>query len=410
MATIGILLAGTAILLLGNGLFSTLLGVRASLEEFDLSTTGLIMSSYFLGYIGGSFLCVHAVLRVGHIRTFAALSALLAAIAVTHAIFVDPLVWGILRLAAGFCIVGLYLVIESWLNARSPAALRGRVFSVYMTVNLLAVAVGQFLLVLYDPREFQLFGLVTILFALSLVPIVLARVEAPAPQEPTGLTLGRLYRASPVGVVGCLASGFIAGSFWGMGPVFAKNVGLSQSGIAAFMSVTILGGMLAQWPVGLLSDRRDRRKIITAAAAAAMVAAVAVFAVAGRWMAPLIALSALFGAAMFPLYSLAVARTHDMLDPEEILEATRGLVLVFGVGAVLGPLAAGFVMDALSPAAMFAMFALTYALLVGFCLYRMPRRDPVPVEAQTAFVPLLRTSQQAAEMAEAPNLAPDAKA
>jgi MFS family permease len=172
--TLVVLLGGVAILLLGNGLFGTLLGIRANIENFGAASTGLIMSAYFLGYAVGSYLCVQAINGVGHIRTFAALSATLAATAIAHAIFVDPVVWGLFRLVAGVCIVGVFLVIESWLNFMTPPPMRGRVFSIYMMVNLLAMASGQFLLMVASPGDFVLFGIVSILFALSLLPTSLS--------------------------------------------------------------------------------------------------------------------------------------------------------------------------------------------------------------------------------------------
>ncbi|HSR55872.1 MAG TPA: MFS transporter, partial [Alphaproteobacteria bacterium] len=305
VTTLIVVLGGASILFLGNGLFGTLVGVRASLEAFGESTTGVIMSAYFLGYVLGSFVFVAAIERVGHIRTLAGLSAVLAATATAHAIFLQPLAWAAFRMVTGLCIVGFFLVIESWLNSLAPENFRGRIFSIYMTVNLLAVAAGQYLLVAADPKGHVLFGVVTMLFALSLVPTSLTRIRAPAPQQATGLDLRALYDASPAGVVGCVTCGLISGSFWGMGPVFASRMGFSDLGIAAFMSAIIIGGMAAQWPIGWVSDRIDRRKAIAATAGAGAVAA-ALTAWVAEWSFPvLLAGAALFGASLFPLYSLS---------------------------------------------------------------------------------------------------------
>lgn len=405
LTTLLVLLGGAAVLLLGNGLFGTLLGVRASLEAFGIATTGTIMSAYFLGYAVGTFLCANAIERVGHIRAFAAFSAVLAAIAIAHAIFVAPLVWGVFRFVAGLCVVGFFLVIESWLNGSAPPKQRGRVFSVYMTVNLLAVAAGQYLLLLADPADFVLFGVVTILFALSLVPIALTRLDAPPIHATTGLGLRQLYAGSPIGVIGSLICGFVGGSFWGMGPVFAAKMGLTGTGIAAFMSAVIIGGMLAQWPVGALSDRRDRRKVIVAVAVMGAFAT-AVITIAAAWsLTVFLAMAFVFGTALFPLYSLAVARTHDVMGTEKVLEVTRGLILVSGVGAVLGPIVSGWVMEAFAPLAIFVLFALIFAAFAAFSAYRISIGTLVPADEQSAFVPLLRTSPEAVEMAEMPNMA-----
>lgn len=404
-ATLIVILSGASLLLLGNGLFGTLLGVRASLESFGIATTGIIMSAYFLGYTIGSFLCVRAVDRVGHIRTLSAVSAILAATAVSHAILVGPVAWGIFRLVTGTCIVGFFLVIESWLNSITPDEMRGRVFSIYMTVNLMAVASGQFLLTLANPKDFLLFGVVAILFSLSLVPTALAQIDAPAPRAAGGLSLAQLFSASPVGTIGSLTCGFVAGSFWGMGPVLGNKIGLSQSEIATFMSAVILGGMLAQWPIGSISDRVDRRKVIIAVAALGTVAAALVVVLVKVSLVAFLIASAVFGAALFPLYSLAVARTHDVLGTENVLAATRGLVLVFGIGAVFGPLVSGWVMEAFAPLAMFALISGIYASYGAYAVYRVPRGETVPAAEQSAFVPLIRTSQEAIEIAQASNLA-----
>jgi len=405
--TLVVLLGGVAILLLGNGLFGTLLGIRANIENFGAANTGLIMSAYFLGYAVGSYLCVQAINGVGHIRTFAALSATLAATAIAHAIFVDPVVWGVFRLVAGVCIVGVFLVIESWLNFMTPPPMRGRVFSIYMMVNLLAMASGQFLLMVASPGDFVLFGVVSILFALSLLPTSLARIEAPPPQPASRLTLRELYAASPLGVVGCLASGFAAGAFWGMGPVFANSIGLAEFGVASFMSAVILGGMAAQWPIGSLSDRIDRRKVIIATAALGAIAAGSIALSGPVSLTITLILSMLFGASLFPLYSLCVARTLDVLDNDKVLEATRGLILLFGIGAVLGPIVSGWSMGVAAPIAMFALLAAVFTLLTGFAIYRKPLGETVATDEQSSFVPMLRTSEYAIEMAERPNIDPD---
>jgi MFS family permease len=401
---LAVLLSGAAILLVGNGLFGTLIGVRATIETFGPAATGTIMSAYFAGYVAGSFLCVKVIARVGHIRTLAALSAILASTAMAHAIFVHPVAWGAFRMLAGLCIVGFFLVTESWLNSIAPRGMRGRVFSIYMTINLLAVAAGQYLLAVADPAGFVLFGVVTILFALSLVPTSLAQIDAPPPQRATGLKLRDLYEASPVGVVGCLTCGVLTGSFWGMGPVFGNKIGLSEVGIAGFMSTVVIGGMLAQWPIGSLSDRIDRRKVIVFTAALGSVAAGLAVPLAKFSMAGLLVAATVFGAALFPLYSLSVARTHDVIGGERVLETTRGLMLLFGVGAIVGPLVSGWVMASFDPRSIFVLFSVLFAVFAGFSLYRLPRGETVAAEDQTSFVPMVRTSQEAVEIAEEENL------
>ncbi len=210
-ATIVVLLVATAVLLAGSGLFGTLLGVRASVEDFPTTATGLIMSAYFAGFILGAFLGVRIVAEVGHIRAFAAFAAVSAAIALLHVLWVDVLPWAVFRFVHGIAMVGLALITESWLNAKAAPGNRGRIFALYMVVNLSALAVGQLLLTTGEAASFELFALVAILFALSLLPTALVRVRTPVLHEPTGLGLGALLRLSPVGSVGCFAVGVVGG-------------------------------------------------------------------------------------------------------------------------------------------------------------------------------------------------------
>ncbi|HKJ10513.1 MAG TPA: MFS transporter, partial [Gammaproteobacteria bacterium] len=256
------LLLGVAVMLLGIGLLSTLLGVRAGVELFPQTVTGVIMSCYFVGYVIGTFLCPTIIRRVGHVRAFSAMAALASVTAIAHALAVNPWAWGALRIMTGMCVVGLYMVIESWLNVLTTSSMRGRVFSTYIAVSLLAMAGGQYLLLVGGVRTFVPFAIASMLLSLALVPIALTRVLQPTPVETPAVSLLRLHRVSPLGSTAALVAGLTGGAFWGMGAVFAQRVGLDGVGIAAFMSVTIVGGALLQWPVGHYSDNRDRRTVL----------------------------------------------------------------------------------------------------------------------------------------------------
>jgi MFS family permease len=395
-----VLLIATAVLMLGGGLFSTLLAVRASLEGFSAFVIGLVMSGYFLGYIVGAFLCVKAIEDVGHIRTFSALAALVSAIAIAHAIFVDPFVWMAFRFLAGVCIVGLFMVIESWLHAEAPPGQRGRVFAIYMVVYLSAIAGGQLLLTLADPRSFVLFGVASMLFALAVIPTALTRVRAPAPQPAGGMDLRRLYRMSTLGVTACFTVGIIGGVFWSLAAVFALRTGLDETQVAYFMSAAIAGGMAAQIPVGRFSDTHDRTGVLAGVALALTVAACALALLDGRRPEAMIGVAFVFGASYFPLYSLAVAHTHDQVGPQHVVDATRGLMLVYGIGAVIGPVLGGALMGVAGPGSLFMFVALIGAALGGLAMYWYRARPTVPVAEQSTFVPMIRTSQEALTMVE----------
>ncbi len=399
--TLTVLLLTTAILLLGSGLFGTLIGVRASLEEIPTTLVGLIMSAYFVGFIVGTHLCVRIAAQVGHIRAFATFAAVVTTMALAHSIWVGVLPWMIFRFVSGIALAGLALLIESWLNAQARPENRGRTFAVYMVVNLSAVACGQLLLTAGDPATFVLFAVTAICFALSLVPTSMIRVQAPVLHEPTGLGAGELARRSPVGVAGCFAAGVVGGAFWGMAPVYLTQIGHPGSMVATFMFVTIIGGMLSQLPIGRYSDGRDRRRVIFMVAVLSAIAAGLVMIATFAPFGVLAAAGFLFGAFMFPVYGLSVARTHDVLTPEQALEATRGLLLVFGVGASFGPFLASLVMSALGAWALFGWIAIVFVLLSLYSAHRMRLSEPMPPEAQSQFVPAIATTHEALELAEA---------
>lgn len=397
-ATVMVVLVATAVLFLGHSLLTALIGFRAHLEGFGTTLTGAMMSVYFLGYIIGAFLCVQAVKQVGHIRTFAALAATYSAIATAHALVVTPLSWTAFRLVSGICVVGLFLVIESWLNAEAKGPARGRLFATYMMVYLTASAAGQLLLATADPAGFELFGITAILAALAVVPMALVQVKAPPPHQPTGLKLRSLMRVAPLGVIGCLIDGVVGGSFWGMSAVFGGQVGLSAAQVAVFLSATVVGGIIAQWPIGYLSDRGDRRRALAIVAGLAGIACAGLAVTPIPWFMALTALAFAFGALTFPLYSLSVALVHDVLEPRHALEATRGLMLVYGVGAMMGPITSGLAMDHLGPRALYILLGLLCLGLGGYVAWRV-RRVPPPVTPaeQSTLIPAIRTSQEAIE-------------
>ncbi len=391
------LLAGVGILLMGSGLLGILLGLRAGLEGFSQALTGVVMSGFFLGYIVGAFVCPPLVHRVGHIRAFAAMASLASAAVILHGLFVEPLAWWVLRLLTGVCVMGLYLVIESWLNEQTNRGQRGRVFAVYMITTLIALGLGQFLILLYGPGGIESFGVVAVLLSLALVPVALTPVREPPVAPAPHVNVRHLYRTSPLGVAGALATGLANGGFWGMGAVFGHGAGLSQAGTAGFMGAVILGGALLQWPIGHQSDRLDRRSVLTVVCFAGGAAAVGAFFAVGA-PAPLIVFAALYGGCAFAIYSLVVAHTSDLLEPGEMLEATRGLLLMHGVGATVGPVIVGLLMQATGPRSFLGYLAVIPILLGGFVIHRMRVSRGVPVEEQGEFVPMARTSPVVLEL------------
>ncbi|ATJ82545.1 MFS transporter [Halomonas beimenensis] len=372
------LLLGVGLLMLGNGLQGSLLGIRAAEEAFGNTVTGLVMSAYFVGFLAGSTLAPRKLRRVGHIRVFAALASITSVAILVHVLFIDPWVWAAMRLVTGFAYAGLYVVTESWLNGHAGNHLRGRLLAFYMVISYLGMGGGQLLLNVADPSGVVLFLIVSILMSLALVPILLSYTPQPDSSQPEAMSLRRLYRLSPLGTLGCLLTGIANGSVFGMGAVFATGSGLTVDRVAAFMGAFILGGALLQWPLGKLSDKTDRQGVIVVVAALATV-----LSLAGLWLGQgdaraLTLLGVLLGGTTLTLYSLLLACANDVLTPQQTVAASSSLVLALGIGAILGPLTTGLLMDVLGPDGFLWDLALIHAALVafgGYCLVRHPSTD-----------------------------------
>ena len=368
------LLLSYGLLLFANGMFGTLLGVRSQIEGFSTQIIGLIMAAYFLGLLQGALRAGMIVSAVGHIRAFAAFASIMSVTALMHVIVVDPIVWCILRFASGFCMAGMILVTESWLNARCTKRTRGQVMALYMITNYFAAGCGQFLLTTADPARFQLFSVASIIFSLALVPVLLTRATAPTPPRRDPLNLRELWRTSPLGLLGAFCAGMVNASFYSLAPVFAISLGLGIAGTSTFMASVIFGGLLLQYPVGRLSDRIDRRVVlsmVTLATAVACVAIVLVFEWEPRWIyVPAV----LYGGLSFTVYSLCAAHANDFAPVDKLVQTASGLLTAYGFGAFLGPIVAATFMGRIGPEGLFVMSAVVSAFLGSFAIYRMRRR------------------------------------
>ncbi|MDH3389034.1 MAG: MFS transporter [Gammaproteobacteria bacterium] len=376
------LLLGFGILMLGDGLQGTLLAVRADLEGFSATLTGLVMSTFYLGFLLGSILTPRITMGVGHIRVFAAFATLSSAAILVHALFVTAPVWIAMRLVSGFCFAGLYIVAESWLNERATNETRGKLLSLYMVVTYLGVGAGQLLLNLADPRQFELFILVSILISVAVVPLLLSARSPPAFHDSVRIGLLQLFRLTPLGLVSMFAVGLVTATFFALGPVYARRIGLDIRDTSYFMTAAVLGTVLLQGPIGALSDRFDRRKVLTATTLLTSIAAVLCVAAAQASNQLLFVAVGLFGGFAFPLYSICIAYTNDHLDPRQMIAASGALVLVSGIGAIIGPVSFAAIMDRYGNQALFWSIAAVHALTGLFAIYRMFSSAPVPLERQ----------------------------
>ncbi len=381
------LLLGILLLALGNGLQGSLIGIRAASADFSTTTTGLIMSGYFFGVLVSAFLTPKIVPQVGHIRVFAAYASVVSTAVLLIPVWVDPYWWFAMRVLAGFCTAGLSIVAESWLNAYSTNQNRGQLLSIYMIIYYGAIGGSQFLLNITDTSGFVRFIVVSAILSLSLVPTSLVRSEAPAIEQPRGVALSQLYRASPLAVIATFANGLGQSAFFSMGAVYAVMQGLSLGLVSLMLALPPLGVIVSQYPVGVLSDRYDRRTVLTVSAF--LTAAVAVICIPAASYSPtsLITLFTVFGAVSIPIYSLALAHANDQLDRDQMLGASGKLVLIYGAGAIAGPSLIGELMTRLGPAGFMTYMIAVYGLLGLFAVYRMVRRAPPAQQAEGATLP-----------------------
>ena len=393
LAPVAALLVSVAALNTGHGLQGTLVPVRAGIEAFSTWEIGLLGSSYYLGFALGCLLGPHAVKRVGHIRVFLTMSAIASAAPLAHLVVVTPWFWWIMRMLLGLCFAALYIVIESWLNERSTNDNRGTVLSAYTVINLTVITLGQLMMTVSDPAGFLLFVIASMLVSLAAVPVGMTTSSAPAPIETVRVRIGRLFRLSPVGFTGCLAVGLANGSFWALGPLYAGRSGLDVAGIAVFMSATVIGGAVGQWPFGRWSDRTDRRRVIVTLCllAGSIGLALCVWSQMSNYV--LLALTALYGVFAFPLYAISMAHMNDFVAKNEFVEASSGLLLVFAAGAIIGPMITAAVVEQLGHSLLYACTATIHVLLAGFALWRMRKRDVPPEAERTQFTAALQAAQ-----------------
>src|SRR5262245_4639457 len=350
---VGTLFASLVLLVVGNAMLGTIAALRLEIDGHDSRIIGLVLAQTALGFVLGSLYGIRIIQRVGHIRAFAVFAAVAAVSALVHPLYVSAPAWMLLRLALGFCIAGLMLVTESWVNGHATAQTRGGLLATYMVLFFLAASSGQFLVALGDPELHYLFVLGGILIILSLVPVSLTLTSPPPIGRTERLRMLSLWRRAELGLAGAAVSGVLLGAFGTIGPVYAYEMGLGIEDVGAFMGLSILAAMALQWPMGYLSDYLPRRVVIVGVAGAALAGALVTASLGHRSTFYLYGgVSALYGLASC-IYPLALAHTHDMLSKAQIVPASATLLLVNGIGSVAGPVIGGFSISVLGPAGLF---------------------------------------------------------
>ncbi|MEO1193998.1 MAG: MFS transporter [Pseudomonadota bacterium] len=389
------LILSFGVLLAGSSAQFVLLGLRAPIEGISVGWMGVISAAYFAGFGIGSLYCPKLVKEIGHIRTFAALASVASGLALLLALWPTPYGWLILRLVTGFCFAGLYTVVESWMNARSPNEYRGRILSIYGVTIFGGFAIGPLIANLGDPGGLMLFAIASILISFALVPVTLTRAGAPMikPDEeedeaqPRRYGLVRLFRETPLGVIGSFCVGALQGSFTSLASVYGASAGLDGEQTAFLVTAGLLAGLVAQYPLGWLSDRLDRRAVIvgvTVIGGGALLALyVTVLAHNPTYLMIMVA-SVLTGAAIFPIYALIIAHTNDWLPESSLVPAAAALLLMNSFGGMFGNIAASTSMNIFGPDSFFLFMACLNLAFGLFVLERM-RRRPAPESENTAY-------------------------
>jgi MFS family permease len=394
LVAVASLLLGSAFLLMANGLHGLLLPVQGGIAGFTVAELGLLGTSWATGFIVGCLVVPAAVRRVGHVRSYGALASVAAITILLNLLFIDPLVWIALRALSGFCFAGAAMVVESWLNERATRENRGTIFSVYQMVNFAASTFGQLFLIIQPPTDFFFFVIGAIIYCLAILPTALSTAASPQPLKTARLDIRRLYANSPVSAVACFLIGLVNGAFGTLGPVYAQRIGLPVRDIAILMAGSLIGGSLAQYPLGRLSDRMDRRRVLVGVAVGAAIIGTLIAVLQPRAPTLVIGLVVVWGAMIYPMYSLAVAHANDFAGSDEFVKIAGGLLLLLGVGTMFGPIAAALAMEWSVPEGLFAFTSVVQVAIVGYVLYRIARRAPPDPVLREAFqgLPVTRTA------------------
>ncbi len=370
--------AAIFILIAGHGLQNTLVPMRGALEGFSQTAIGAVGSIYFVGMLAGSWAAPPIIRRVGHIRAFAAYAAVAGAATLSFSIFVNPFAWGGARMIVGFCTAGLYCAAESWLNDKAENTNRGRVLGAYNVVHFCGSATGQQILRLDEPRSFALFSGAGALFMLSMVPLAMTRTEPPRVPERGRIDVRGIYRASPLAAVGVFLIGWANGAFWSLLPVYGTGLGLTSAQIADLMTVLILGCALGPFPVGWISDRTDRRHVLTGLALVAFAIEAWLTYVGTPSVRTLYVCVFFLGVSIPVMYGQLQAHTADRAGRERMLEIGSTLLFIYCLGAILGPFVVSEAIGRFGIPAFHAHNATIHLILALFVIWRLMQRSSPP--------------------------------
>ena len=378
------LLSAVLLVMLGNGVLNPLLGVRAELEGFATPTTGLVLAFYYAGFLAGASVTPRLVVLVGHIRVYAALASLASTATLIHIVTASPVVWSGARLVTGFSMSGLFIVAESWLNDATTNRTRGRLLATYMVVLMGGMALGQMLLTLADPSGITLFILASILVSVAVVPITLSTAPGPRLPLPDKVRVKRVWEAAPSGLVAAFGQGVGVAALLSLGAVYGARVGMSVDRIAVFMTSAIVGSVVLQGPIGMISDRVGRRRVIMAIGLLAAGSCLVLVNIEplGWWE---LMIAFFVGGLALPMYPLALSHINDRIPPGSAMGVSSVVSYVTGVGAIIGPIIAGLIMDSTGPGGLYWFIGVVYAGITAFALWRVLTHEGVAAKERRAF-------------------------
>lgn len=382
------LLLGMGLLMIGNGMQGTLLGIRGVIEGFSTFEMSIVMSCYFVGFLGGSRMAPGMIRRVGHVRVFAALASLISAVMILYPTFPNIIIWSLGRVLIGFCFSAVYVTAESWLNNAATNENRGQALSLYMIVQTLGIVLAQALLLTADPSGFILFVIPSVLVSIAVTPILLSISPTPAFDTTKPMSLRELLAFSPLGCIGMFLLGGVFSAQFGMAAVYGAEAGLTVAQISMFVATFFVGAVILQYPIGWVSDRMDRRTLIVIISLVGGAGSVLGM-LLGHQFTLLLISAFVVGGMSNPLYSLLIAHTNDFLEHEDMAAASGGMVFINGLGAILGPIITGWLMGtALGPGGFYLFTAVLFFILAGYAAYRATQRAAVPVDETSNYVPI----------------------
>lgn len=382
------LFLGMFMLMVGNGLQGTLLGIRGGIEEFSTFEMSIVMSAYFLGFLGGSRLAPDLIRRVGHVRVFAALGSTISAVLILYPVLPEVWAWTLGRVVIGFCFSGVYVTAESWLNEGVSNENRGQSLSIYMIVQMSGIVLAQVILSAGDVEGYILFIIPSVLVSLAFAPILLSISPTPAFDATRPMKIKDLVKASPLASVGMFLLGGVFAAQFGMVAVYGTEAGLSVGQISLLVSVIYVAALVCQFPIGWFSDRMDRRLLIVGLAAAGGVGGLVGYAAGGNFTMLLIG-AAMVGGTSNPLYALLIAYANDFLETEDMPAASAGFIFINGVGAIMGPIIIGWVMGIYGESAFWLVVAALLLVMAVYGLVRMLQRpSDTSVDEMVPYAPI----------------------